>query len=322
MYVLRCFYGESQETGEDLKAEIRRYAEATEAEQKSPPTFTAARIALTLAAVLFTTAPISAQSVAQTPSQSGQPFPRGGAASEELNEKIREVMQQRKYTWRMPRQNLNEAETENGMMARVRGWLRAQRDRIIEWIRRFFGRHGRTREVSGSGYGWIVVLQVLLYGLVGLVIIALAWLLYSVLRNRKRTVTIASQPIQPAPDLTDENVGVDQLPEDGWSKLGRELLGRGELRLAMRAFYLASLAHLAGRNLITLAKFKSNRDYEHELRRRGHALAELPGLFGENVSVLDQTWYGMHEVTEELVNQFIARVERLRSPQPANQSTA
>jgi len=106
------------------------------------------------------------------------------------------------------------------------------------------------------------------------------------------------------------------------SKLGRELLGRGELRLAMRAFYLASLAHLAGRNLITLAKFKSNRDYEHELRRRGHALAELPGLFGENVSVLDQTWYGMHEVTEELVNQFIARVERLRSPQPANQSTA
>src|SRR5439155_5905651 len=130
---------------------------------------------------------------------------------------------------------------------------------------------------------------------------------------RKRTVTIASQPIQPAPDLTDENVGVDQLPEDGWSKLGRELLGRGELRLAMRAFYLASLAHLAGRNLITLAKFKSNRDYEHELRRRGHSFESLLALFGQNVSVFDRIWYGLHEVNAESVGQFAANVDSIKA---------
>jgi len=94
-------------------------------------------------------------------------------------------------------------------------------------------------------------------------------------------------------------------------KLGRELLARGDFRLALRAFYLASLAHLAAKNLVTLAKFKSNLDYERELRRRGHSLPELPPLFSENVSVFDRAWYGMHEVTEEMVNRFVFRVERL-----------
>ena len=95
-------------------------------------------------------------------------------------------------------------------------------------------------------------------------------------------------------------------------KLARELLERGELRLAMRAFYLASLAHLAGRNLISLAKFKSNRDYERELRRRGHSFPDLLSVFGETVSVFDRIWYGLHEVNGELVQQFAANVERIK----------
>jgi hypothetical protein len=56
-----------------------------------------------------------------------------------------------------------------------------------------------------------------------------------------------------------------------WTRLGREFRQRGELRLALRAFYLASLSHLAAKGLVTVARFKSNRDYERELRRRGHA---------------------------------------------------
>jgi len=86
------------------------------------------------------------------------------------------------------------------------------------------------------------------------------------------------------------NLGAEQLPEDGWTKLARELLERGELRLALRAFYLASLARLAERNLISLAKFKSNRDYEQELRRRGHSFPDMLALFSENVGVFDRIW--------------------------------
>ncbi|HXU76404.1 MAG TPA: DUF4129 domain-containing protein, partial [Methylomirabilota bacterium] len=127
--------------------------------------------------------------------------------------------------------------------------------------------------------------------------------------------TLASVPIPAAPDLTDENLAADQLPEDGWTRLARELLERGELRLALRAFYFASLAHLAGRNLIRLVKSKSNREYERELGRRGHAFPQLLAVFGENVSVFDRSWYGLHEVNNELVRRFAENVDRLKAGQ-------
>ena len=95
--------------------------------------------------------------------------------------------------------------------------------------------------------------------------------------------------------------------------MGRELLGRGELRLALRAFYFASLTHLAARNLITIAKFKSNHDYERELGRRGHALPDTLSLFGENVSMFDRSWYGLHDVSPALVDKFLANFERMKT---------
>jgi len=81
----------------------------------------------------------------------------------------------------------------------------------------------------------------------------------------------------------------------------------------MRAFYLASLAHLAGRNLVRLARFKSNREYERELRRRAHSFPELLAVFGDNISVFERIWYGTHEASLELVNQFASNVERLQA---------
>ena len=86
-----------------------------------------------------------------------------------------------------------------------------------------------------------------------------------------------AQPVTEAPpvDLADENTGADRLPEDGWIALALELIARGDFRLAMRAYYFASLAHLAARQLIGLGRYKSNRDYEMELRRRSHALPEV-----------------------------------------------
>jgi hypothetical protein len=81
----------------------------------------------------------------------------------------------------------------------------------------------------------------------------------------------------------------------------------------MRAFYFSSLAHLATRNLVNIAKFKSNRDYEGELSRRGHALPELMHTFSGNVLVFDRVWYGMHEINGELLQQFRANVERIRA---------
>ena len=81
----------------------------------------------------------------------------------------------------------------------------------------------------------------------------------------------------------------------------------------MRAYYLASLAHLAERNLITIARHKSNRDYERELRRRAHTAPAVLPLFSENVSTFDRVWYGLHEVTRELLEAFASNVTRIKT---------
>ena len=108
-------------------------------------------------------------------------------------------------------------------------------------------------------------------------------------------------------------MSASELPEDDWLKLARELLGRGELRLALRALYLASLAHLARREMISVAKFKSNRDYEQELRRRARALPDLQAAFAENVGIFDRVWYGLHEVTQEALERFQINLETIKS---------
>jgi len=316
IYVLRCFYGESQGSGEDLKAGIREYVQV--AEDVSAPLQSRgksqARVSSAvpiLMAVVILLLPNTGRTTQAEDNSSSQRVVTGSTTEpQDLDNKLKEVLRQRKYTWRMPRENVKEADTENALMARVRKWLAERRDAFIEWLRKLFARRGRAHQTHGET-DWVFLIHLLLYTLVALAIGALVWLLYQVLKTRRNTVVSTAEPIRPAPDLADESVGAERLPEDGWMKLGRELLARGDLRLAMRAFYLASLAHLAAKNLVTLAKFKSNRDYERELRRRGHALPELPPLFSENVSVFDRAWYGMHDVTEELVNGFILRVDRL-----------
>jgi hypothetical protein len=88
---------------------------------------------------------------------------------------------------------------------------------------------------------------------------------------------------------------------------------KGELRLALRALYLSSLADLADRQLITIARFKSNRDYERELARRSHALPEVSEIFARNVGVFDRAWYGLHPVTLEAMEEFSGNVNRLKA---------
>jgi hypothetical protein len=310
VYVLRCFYGESLESGEDLRAELNSRMVAAQ---------TVAAMVVLLLGLLGASplkaadAPAPATPPATAPVSS--PVPPA-----DLDRAINRTIHEDKYTWRMPREKIVEPDAQEGMIARffdkigamLRKWARAVADWLHDWLRKFF-RHPSTYSGSGtSGYGWIESLYILLYGLVVVALAALGILLYRIWRDRQRLTVVASEPIQPVPDINGENVGADQLPEDGWTKLARELLERGELRLALRAFYFASLSHLAARNLISIARFKSNRDYERELRRRGHSFPELLPVFGDNLESFERTWYGLHDVNRESVDRFAANVERMK----------
>ena len=339
VYALRCFYGESLQSGEDLRAELGRF------------TRTAQQIAACLLLALATTtvckgadalgksgkmpelaAPASSRidsppNPGVTKAAAGETRPAVSAS--ELDRKLDEVIRQNKYSWRAPREKLLQpAAREKGVVGRffervwnlIKDWVKAALKWIgkaLEWLarllERLLGRFFRAPRASVPGGGWVMGMNILLYVLVAAVVLALGYLAYRIWLNWQRAQEpIATEPIRPAPDLADENVGAEQLPEGGWMKLAREMLERGELRLALRALYLASLAHLAERNFITIAKFKSNRDYERELLRRGHSFPELLATFGQNVSVFDRSWYGLHEVNADLVSEFAANVERIK----------
>jgi len=254
------------------------------------------------------------------PAQAAAPAPQDlpAVSPADLNRQINDVIHERKYAWRMPRQAAVEPDSEKGVLTRflqqltglARDTVRTVRDWLESLLRKVF--KPVESNPGGSGFSWTSSL--LLYAAIAAVVTALALFFYRLWRGPKPAVlSVAVQGVQRAPDISDENVSADQLPEDGWTKLARGLLQAGDFRLAMRAFYLATLAHLAQRDLIGIADFKSNRDYENELRRRGHAIPELLPIFGENLSIFECVWYGMHDVDRELVDRFAVNVDKIKA---------
>ena len=319
-HTLRCFRGESVQSGEDLKADLQRAARSV----------TGPAAALVLALALFAgLARAQAESAvppAATPVPAATPAAARAISSPELDRVIASTLREDRYAWRLPRLAGPDQDTQDNLIVRFftkagdlfgRGLKRLYHwmGRLIRWLHPKSAAQPAT--AAGGGYGWVMLLQLLQYGLIALVELALGGLVRRVWRHRPQALPLAPvTPAVPMPDVADENVRADQLPEDGWLQLARELAARGEFRLALRAFHLATLAHLAARNLVSLARHKSNRDYERELGRRAHALPGLATRFAENVRALECVWYGRHPAGTETVDVFARNVELLRTEAP------
>ena len=293
-YVLRCFYGRSVRSGEDLRTDIRRAS---------------GRLSAVAAALLIFAA------MPCLPAQSPTPAPV--VQETKLDEAITTVIKQDKYIWRQPQKK--KPKNKDGFFAsflksigqfveNLVDWVVELVRKIVEWL---FPRD-RHAESPASGL-WGIPNLGLLFLVLALVLSALGLGAVRIVRARRKTGSVESAAATAMPDLSDENTRADELPEDDWTRMGRSLLEQGDMRLALRAFYLASLAHLAARGLITITRAKSNRDYERELRRRGHAIPELPALFGENVGIFDRIWYGFHDVNADLVGHFVGNLERMKA---------
>jgi hypothetical protein len=309
-FALRCFYGESLRTGQDLRAELKSFAH--------PAREAAVTLLLALCFMLGSPDLLRAADDTQHATRNS---PHAIPPSA-LDRSIDEVIQKREYSWRLPRETApkkvsSEKERKDSFLVKTLKSLGAGLKSVFRWIDDFFkwlDQQSRRPKTSGlGGFHLGAAIKPLLFVLILLLIGVLVWLVVRVWKRRGPAEEIVAEAIAPVPNVADESVGAEQLPDEGWVRLARDLLQRGELRLALRAFYLASLAALAGRNLITLAKFKSNRDYERELLRRSHALHEVPRVFSENVAVFERSWYGLHEVTPELLDHFAGNVERIQT---------
>jgi hypothetical protein len=248
----------------------------------------------------------------------------------QLDRSIQQTLRGPRYAWRMPRQlKARVAEESQSVLElfidatfnTLKRWAKATGrwlEKILDKLFKPSASNKPQRVATGPffGDGFLALANLFLYVPLAIVLVTLvifAWRLW--LRRKSLLPPEEADPslLTALPDLTDEKTAADQLPTDGWLLLAQQMIDRGELRLAMRALYLASLAALAQAGLVRIRRSKSNLDYARELQRRAHAWPGLLDLFRANVAVFDRSWYGRHEVTPTGIEDFKTNYERIRS---------
>jgi hypothetical protein len=300
VYVLRCFYGAALRSGDDLKTELKGLM----------PGRTGLVIGLLLA-VLFVAHPV--------PSLATE---TAFTSPEALDRSIDEVMAQREFTWRMPREITAENEkAPKGPIASVVAWIIDKLGKglkaVINWIDKLINwlidlLPTADQRIASPDENWIASVRVAVIVLLIGLLCALVYILWrSWMRRQTAQAEIAASAVESTPDLEDENTTADDLPVNRWLELARELTEKGSLRQAIRAFYLAILADLAAHELITIEKFKSNREYEIELRRRAHQKEGLLKAFSKSRDVFERVWYGMYKISRPDLDHYAAIQKRL-----------
>lgn len=292
-YVLRCYYGQSLRTGEDLRGTLRRIQRATQT------TLVIAFMALAAQAV---------HADAAAPNQ--DPAAIREAVQTELSDPV--------YTWRMERPESAAPGKENfltDLWHRFTQWLKDTVRAFFRWLYAILHRLFPEDREQSSGAGSetlklamevaIVVLVVVLVAIVFIVAVR-QWRLFAQAPDVQQ-VAVA----QPEVKIEDESARADALPEDQWLQLAREYQAQGDYRLAMRALFLAMLASLAARNLIQIVRYKSNLAYKAELKRRTQP--ETFAAFTEGVLQYECVWYGDHPATPERFAQLFDMQEKVRA---------
>lgn len=312
VFALRCHYGEALATGEDLRAELGRLSRESAA-------------VLMLSAVLCTALQIGLPVVAQDPSPPPSQAPSSPSLSPgDLDRSIEEVLRRREFAWRLPREKSVDITEGDGVFITlvrdiadtienaVRSLRRGYR-RFLRWLNELFPKPSGGIGSDSSVLSRVLSSRGLILAAAGLVLAALVLMLLRARRSAAaRVVAAEAVATDPAPDLSDPSTSAGDQPEDGWQALAHEMAARGEYRLAVRALFLATLAHLGERDLLRLTRTKSNGDYARELRRRCRDAAPLLSAFGENLDLFESCWYGLGPASVETVAAISAAAERIR----------
>ena len=305
-YALRCFYGEALTTGADLKTELN--------------IFRGKRKALALALAVTLLFPVfklqGSEPLELLPAEAS------GISSKALDHAIDEVLERREFVWRMPKEKPPvENSKESGPLISVLRWILEKVEnafkmvsgwieKLDEWLDKMWP-DKKTSETSADR-DWRPVIRVLLIAL-SVVLVAIL-LIYIIKLWRRRLASqneSQSETETETPDLRDDGIKADELPANRWLDLAKELMAKGDYRLAMRALYLATLSYLAEKELVTIEIYKSNRDYDRELQRRLSDQKDLISAFSETVAVIDRVWYGMRKVSQSDVESYFSQQERI-----------
>lgn len=319
IYALRCFHGEAIRTGRDLLGELRRAAQ--------PGRAAAAALLLAIAGAVVP-ARGGFEDVAR-PRETPPPAAavRGATAPARLDASIERVAARPEYAWRMPRDLLPEDTTKSwfgrmmddlaGALKRFIRWTARQFERLGEALDRLFRRADDPNIPDRAPWTGADVMRTVAWGLLALLLVFAAWFLWRT-RARLRAALTATVPAAPAatPDLEDESVTASHLPEEEWLALAAQLRAQGDLRKALRAEFLGTLACLSRMELVAIARAKSNLEYRRELERRARRLPQVNPLFDDDVVRFECVWYGRHAPTEDALDAVRRNLEGIRHAAP------
>lgn len=298
-YALRCFYGSALQSGADLKTELDQMLGGRK------------KLVIGFLIVSLCVTPFS--SMAE---------PRESVTATDLDRSIEETMGRREFAWRMPRETIqSDEQKDKGPFEAAVDWLIEMLGKglkkianwitkLIEWLEGLLPKSDKPANTANGS--WITPVRIVLIILLILLLTILSYVFVRIWqRRRSGPVETPRAVAAPTPDLTDESVKADDLSTNRWLTLAGELAEKGELRLAMRALYLATLARLADHDLITIEVYKSNREYERELKRRAHEHKELLSIFSASLNSFESIWYGMYRIARSDFDVFAADHQRI-----------
>jgi hypothetical protein len=295
VYCLRCFQGESVETGEDLRAGLRRVRSGM------AKGAVAAAILLALAAL-----PLRVARAADS------------VGPGDLEQAVRQTMQSPDYNWRIPPPATAASNTPWIILATDRAlaamqsalkWMGKAIIRLLKWI--FGGLNLNPMPLGGQAPAGALHWSV--WVLIGLALALAGWVVWRARGLRRKKAKAKAGPSIAPVKLDEEGLTADRLPESGWLEMAERAMGEGNSRLALRAFYLANLAWLGRREWLTIHPGKTNREFEVELGRRARQAPEARELFSANVRAFERAWYGLHEVFKEDAVEFRQRAEEIKT---------
>lgn len=162
----------------------------------------------------------------------------------------------------------------------IEAWLK----RFLEWLESFFP---KFTPPEGAADGASAIAGVLQWVLIIAVILVLGFVLYKLLplfttRLRRSVPEERHERV-----ILGEKIGEDRTSEDLFGEAER-LAREGDIRGAIRKGYVALLCEMSDRNLIGLARHKTNRDYLRDVRSRREIHDRMTGVTGK----FERHWYG------------------------------
>jgi hypothetical protein len=248
----------------------------------------------------------------------------GALTQPELDRQIERVLENPEFNWRQPLAPADDSK-QKSLLDQFLSWMRKTLlsvgdalDRLWKWLLQIFDFKPVFAPPATSGTPFSpAIFNALAY----LLWAALAGtLILFIIRLRRLRATLRPKPAipPPIPDLADEAIAPDQLPDDGWSALARQKIAAGEFRQALRALFLAILALLASHRFIAVERWKSNSDYEKELRRKAKNRSDLLALFAQSRFGFERCWYGRDSVTLEALESYRGIYERIKHAASSN----